>query len=88
MKICHCTDPNCGCSLSDKLTVGNINTVQYPTHTVLPNTFYIENKPLTIKYLSQYTVDELINELKGRNNVFMQDISYDENSQIYMVIKK
>lgn len=56
MKICCCqlagTDAckNCG-----ELTVGQVNTVQYPAPTFTPNTHFISVNMKQV-YLEQYTV--------------------------------
>lgn len=91
MKNCYCTD-NCGCSLSDKLTVGNINSHQYIQYQqMIPNTYWLEDKPisLNVKQLCLYSVEELLEELGKRNKIEIRNIyeSGDVSVKNVVIIK-
>lgn len=90
MKTCCCqlagTDACNSCS-NNNYQLGNIKTNPYVQPTLTPNTHFISVNMKQL-YLEQYTVDELLEELNKRKNIFVKEITYDENSRVHMVIVK
>ena len=74
MKVCRCTD-SCGCYISDNLTVGTIipinkitNDIWNDTSTQWKNVIPKPIQPTLKEKLSDYSIDELLDEIKRSTN--------------------